>query len=189
MGRFTFSHNIFCKTGNSAEAYPGRPERFGDNRRLKNFIRIIPLLVIAVSLKAQPAKGRTAPEIILPDATGKSIPLSGLRGKTVLVEFWASWCGPCRRNNPFLSKLYHRYQSRGFEIYGISLDTEKAQWLQAIREDKIDWLQVIDPAGVVAEKWKVVYIPASILLDKTGKVIVINPDERKLEKELKHQMP
>lgn len=184
-----FSYGIFRNAGRSAERCRRLSERFWEKSRLKNFFQILLLLLLAVSLKAQPSKGKTAPEIILPDATGKSIALSSLRGKIVLVEFWASWCGPCRRNNPFLSRLYHRYQSRGFEIYGISLDTEKGQWLEAVREDKIDWLQVMDPAGVVAEKWKVVYIPESILLDKTGKVILVNPDERKLEKELKQQMP
>jgi len=80
-----------------------------------------------------------------------------------------------------LKKLYEKYQSKGFEIYGISVDEDKFAWKTAIKQDKINWLHVNDDKGVVAGKWNVMYIPNTYLLDKTGKVVAVNPSHQQLD--------
>jgi thiol-disulfide isomerase/thioredoxin len=121
-----------------------------------------------------------APDIRLNDPTGKMIPLSSLRGKYVLLDFWASWCGPCRHENPNLVRLYNKYRNRGFTIYSVSLDggqtrTGKAEWQAAIRADKLAWsTHVSDLMGwqsPVAQTYEVNQIPTSFLLDKEGRII------------------
>jgi len=118
--------------------------------------------------------GDVAPEIYLPDLNGKSISLYSLRGKYVLVDFWASWCGPCRYENPNLVKLYNEYKDKGLEIYGVSLDQDKDSWHRAIQKDGITWIQVSDLNqwnSIVVPLYQLEGIPASFLLDKEGKII------------------
>jgi len=81
----------------------------------------------------------TAPEISFPDVNGKQRRLSDLRGKVVLIDFWASWCGPCRKENPNVVRLYKKYKDKGFEIFSVSLDSDKAAWKQAIERDGLIW--------------------------------------------------
>jgi peroxiredoxin len=125
--------------------------------------------------------GEKASDITLPDVKGNNISLSSLQGKVVLIDFWASWCGPCRRSEPELKKLYEKYQSKGFEIYGVSLDADKFAWKMAIKQDRINWLHVNDAKGEVAGKWNVMYIPNTYLIDKTGKVVAINPSHEQID--------
>lgn len=116
---------------------------------------------------------------------GDSIRLSTLKGKVLLIDFWASWCGPCRLSNRQLVKLYTRYKDKGFEIFGVSIDEKKNDWLNAIKKDKITWLQGNDPGGWDAQaaiKWQVDAIPASFLVDKNGNVVAVNPEKEVLEK-------
>ncbi len=123
------------------------------------------------------AIGSTAPEIKLNDPNGKEIALSSLRGKVVLIDFWASWCGPCRSENPNNVKLYNEYKNKGFEVYGVSLDKNKEDWTKAIMEDKLTWVHVSDLkfwSSEAAAKYKVESIPATFLLDKEGKIIAKN---------------
>jgi len=118
--------------------------------------------------------GALAPVFSQNDVNGKSISLADLKGKTVLVEFWASWCGPCRAENPNLVKQYERYKSKGFEILSVSLDSEKALWVQAIKQDGLNWLHVSDLKGwnnEVGRLYGVRAVPASILVGPDGKII------------------
>ncbi|SFH33943.1 TlpA disulfide reductase family protein [Pedobacter insulae] len=121
--------------------------------------------------------GAMAPVFTQNDVNGKPISLGDLKGKTVLVEFWASWCGPCRAENPNLVKQYETYKSKGFEILSVSLDNEKALWLQAIKQDGLNWLHVSDLKGwnnEVGRLYGVRAVPASILVGPDGKIIANN---------------
>ena len=147
-----------------------------------------------INVNAQPKKpriGTIVPEIALPDTAGSVRRLSKLRGKVVLIDFWASWCGPCRRSNPGLVKMYDEYQSRDFEIYGISLDESTTAWKHAINADKINWIQVNDsgnPNQNSTAAWQIMYIPTSFLLNKEGKIVALNPSVRQLRSYLKKHL-
>jgi peroxiredoxin len=120
--------------------------------------------------------GTQAPEIIEKDVTGKLVKLSNFRGKYVLIDFWASWCGPCRQENPSLVKLYQRFKDKGLVILGVSLDKPdgRADWLKAIKDDQLDWVQVSDLKGwasSVAKLYGVRAVPQNFLVDPDGKII------------------
>ncbi|MBO9561849.1 MAG: TlpA family protein disulfide reductase [Niastella sp.] len=150
------------------------------------------LIGISATLHAQPKKGEKVPDIAIPDVEGKTVKLSSLKGKVVLIDFWASWCGPCRKAMPGLRNAYAAYKSKGFEIYGISLDERKPDWHKAITADKITWIQVNEPGGWesrTAKAWNIEQLPSSFLLDKEGKVIAIDPTEKELTALLQAQLP
>ncbi len=118
--------------------------------------------------------GGVAPDFAQTAPEGATINLSDLRGKIVLVDFWASWCGPCRRENPNVVRLYEKYKDKGFEILGVSLDRNREKWLQAIEQDGLEWLHVSDLKGwqnEVAQQYNVSSIPQTLLLDAEGKII------------------
>jgi thiol-disulfide isomerase/thioredoxin len=124
------------------------------------------------------AAGNEVPEIALPDPKGEIIKLSSTRGKVVLLDFWASWCGPCRRENPNLVKAYNLYKNRGFQIYQVSLDKTREDWVNGIAEDKLgQWLHVSDLKywnSSVVKMFNIEAIPFNILLDRDGKSIATN---------------
>lgn len=129
-----------------------------------------------------------APEITLPNAKDSIINLSSYRGKIVLLDFWASWCGPCRTANPGVVRLYQKYKAKGFEVFGVSIDNKKQAWIRAIAQDKIKYTQVIDKAGwysPIAQKYGINQIPTSFLLDRNGKIIAIDLEGKELENKLK----
>ncbi|HKC67961.1 MAG TPA: TlpA disulfide reductase family protein [Bacteroidia bacterium] len=109
-----------------------------------------------------------------PDVDGKNVSLSSYKGKVVLVDFWASWCGPCRGENPAVVAAYQRYKEKGFDVLGVSLDQNKDKWVQAIAKDGLTWTHVSDLKGwqnEVAKKYGVTSIPFNVLVDKDGKVL------------------
>lgn len=118
--------------------------------------------------------GGVAPDIKLNGPDGKPVSLSSLRGKVVLIDFWASWCGPCRRENPNVVKMYQKYKDQGFEIFGVSLDNDANRWKGAIKTDGLTWFHGSDLMGwksKPAQMYQVHSIPATFLLDKQGKII------------------
>ncbi|HEX8350984.1 MAG TPA: TlpA disulfide reductase family protein, partial [Hymenobacter sp.] len=123
------------------------------------------------------AVGVVAPEISLAAPDGKAVALSSLRGKYVLVDFWASWCGPCRQENPNVVRMYNKYKDKGFAIYSVSFDQDRAKWLKAIANDKLTWTQVSDLKGwesAAGQTYGVKAIPQTVLLDPQGRIIAKN---------------
>lgn len=143
--------------------------------------------------------GYEAPSFTLPDSTGTSHKLTDFRGKYVLVDFWASWCIPCRKEHPTLIQVYKDYKNRNFEILSISLDGNKAgqsvdqarhSWTKAIQEDKLSWTQLSDLKGMgseVAEQYQISAIPMNFLIDPSGKIIAKNLRGDQLVKVLNQQ--
>ncbi|WP_460500280.1 redoxin domain-containing protein [Hymenobacter agri] len=123
------------------------------------------------------AQGAMAPEINLPTPEGKPLALSSLRGKYVLLDFWASWCGPCRQENPNVVRAYNKFKDKGFTIYSVSLDQDKAKWVKAIESDGLTWNHVSDLASwnsVAGAAYGVKAIPQSFLIDPQGRIIAKN---------------
>ena len=119
---------------------------------------------------------------------GDSIQLSSLKGKVFLLDFWASWCKPCRFTNKDLVKLYSKYKDKGFEILSVSLDHEVGPWKKAVTKDKMTWLQAYDGGSFDAQsplKWQVDALPSSFLVNKNGDVVAINLEKDELEKKVK----
>ncbi|HEY1038117.1 MAG TPA: redoxin domain-containing protein [Bacteroidia bacterium] len=118
--------------------------------------------------------GGAMPDIKLKNPEGKEIALSSLKGKLVLVDFWASWCGPCRKENPNVVKLYNKFKKKGFEIYSVSLDEEESKWVKAIEKDGLTWTHVSDLGGwnsSVCSQFNITSIPFTILVGKDGNII------------------
>lgn len=137
---------------------------------------------------AQPVQGMDAYEVVLQSDKGDSIRLSSFKGKIVLLDFWASWCGPCRASNKHLAKIYPKFKDKGFEIVSVSLDEDRSAWLRAIKQDKISWIKMIDPggweSGTVAT-WGLYALPTSYLIDREGRLIGMDLEGKQLEKSLK----
>ncbi|HRZ42306.1 MAG TPA: TlpA disulfide reductase family protein [Bacteroidales bacterium] len=129
--------------------------------------------------------GALAPDIALPTPAGDTVRLSSLRGKVVLIDFWAGWCGPCRRENPNLVVVYNKYKDKGFEVYGVSLDRDRATWLKAIEDDKLPWVTVSDLKYwqcAPAQVYGVSSIPHQVLIDREGRIIAKNIRAHDLER-------
>lgn len=155
---------------------------------MKKIISIIVFLFSAFYSIAQEVANINDPrlQIKLPDVKGDSITLASLKGKVLLLDFWASWCMPCRAANKKLVRLYDKYKEKGFEIFSVSLDEDKSDWKKAIARDKISWVQVNDPRGSwnakTAADWNISVLPTTFLINKKGDVVAIDPEGKELEK-------
>jgi peroxiredoxin len=138
--------------------------------------------------QAKVREGVTAPAIDLPTPEGPNKSLASLKGQVVLVDFWASWCGTCRRENPNVVKLYKQYKDQGFTVLGVSLDEDKGKWLEAIKKDGLAWHHVSDLnrwESAVAAEWQVASIPSTFLIDRTGKIAARDLHGVELEEKVK----
>jgi peroxiredoxin len=133
------------------------------------------------------AIGAPAPEIALPQPNGEVLKLSDLKGQYVLVDFWASWCGPCRKENPNVKRVYAKYHSKGFEILGVSLDKNSSAWLNAIQQDDLQWKHVSDLKywqSEVVPEYQIKGIPLTYLVDPEGNIAAKNMRGASLDQKL-----
>lgn len=155
---------------------------------IKSFIGVSVFLLISQASVAQPKYGKQAFEIALPSLNGDTLKLSSLKGKIVLLDFWASWCGPCRSANKGMAKVYSKFKDKGFEIFSVSLDDNMRAWEKAVEKDKITWLQVNDSGGwqaKTAAQWNIFALPTTFLVGKDGKLLAMDLTDKQLEKTLK----
>lgn len=155
---------------------------------MKKIIVVVSFVMLYLAGQSQLAIGSAVPEISLPDTKGQVVSLSSLKGKVVLIDFWASWCRPCRLANPGVVRLYNKYKAKGFEVFGVSIDDDKLEWIKAIKKDKITYSQVNDNSGFdskILSAYMIDAVPTTFLLDKQGNLVVVDPEGKKLEKLVK----
>ncbi len=160
-------------------------ENLKKNKAVKNFVDKVNKLK-AVQI------GQPAPNFSINSIDGKTINLSDFKGKYTLIDFWASWCGPCRNENPNVVKAYQKYKDRNFTILGISLDKDKAAWEQAVKQDGLTWThasELADFEGATVRLYQVEAIPASFLIDPNGKIIARNLRDKELDAFLNKTLP
>jgi peroxiredoxin len=162
--------------------------QYPESAPVKSLHEQVQSLVARAGSAALLKEGVVAPEISLPSPEGKVISLSSTRGNIVLLDFWASWCGPCRKENPNLVKAFNKYHSKGFNIFQVSLDKTKDDWAKGILDDKLNqWTHVSDLKywnSIVVPLYKIESIPYNMLLDKDGKIIASNLRGDALEQKL-----
>ncbi len=133
-------------------------------------------------------QSQQAPEISLPNVKDSTVNLSSFRGKVVLIDFWASWCPPCRQSIPGVVKLYNKYKSQGFEVVAVSIDSKKSSWVKAMKYFKMPYVSLLDDRGWGAKSiadYGIEGIPATFLLDKKGNVVAVDAEGMQLENAVK----
>ncbi len=155
---------------------------------MKKTILLFSLLISISTATAQMKIGDSLPDLELNNNNELTINLASLKGKTVLIDFWASWCAPCRIANKKLAPLYNDYKDENFEIVGISLDTDKTKWINAIQKDKLAYEQLIDAKRFDAKSallFGVEELPNSYLFDTSGILVAINPTVEEIIMQIK----
>lgn len=165
----------------------GLNEKYPDNKDIKSFHGMVQQAQMMVAKTEAIKVGNEAPELILPMPNDKDLALSSLRGKVVLIDFWASWCAPCRKELPNVKRCYEKYKSKGFEILGVSLDKDRDAWLEAITTEGLKWPQVSDLKYWQSEAcqiYAIQSIPYTVLIDKDGKILATELRGADLDKKL-----
>ncbi len=148
------------------------------------FMAVVSLIINATWISAQLGLGDTIPDVTLFNDNAQPVSLRNFKGNLLLVDFWASWCAPCRKANQKLVKLYKEYHDSGLEIVGISVDVDTIKWKRAIAKDKLPYPQLSDPHGFDAHSAALFgfdALPASYLFNEEGFLIAINPDENQIK--------
>lgn len=154
----------------------------------KNILASTLLMLTFSVANAQLKIGSSLPHITLQNDSNATVSLDKFNGKTLLIDFWASWCAPCRQGNKNLVKLNQKYKEQGLEVVSISIDTDKTRWMNAIKKDGMKHTQLIDPKGFKAPsavQFGVEGLPAVYLFDTKGKLIAINPTDKQIIDQLK----
>lgn len=165
----------------------GLTEKYPDNKDIKSFHGMVQQTEMMVNRTEAIKIGNEAPELILPMPNDKDLALSSLRGKVVLIDFWASWCAPCIKELPNVKRAYAKYKSKGFEILGVSLDKDRDAWIGAISREGLTWPQVSDLKfwqSEACQLYAVQSIPYTVLIDKDGKIIATDLRGADLDKKL-----
>lgn len=154
-----------------------------DNYYARSILNYLNVLVA----KTKTEIGSQAPSFTITDSKNREITNETFKGKYLLIDFWASWCAPCREENPYLVKAYKKFAGKGLEIISVSSDTNKKNWEDAIKKDRLSWIQVCDlkgPISKIEQDFGIVLIPINFLIDKEGKIVAKDLMDENLEKEL-----
>ena len=185
MALFSLGYTRSIEPEKLEKVVGGLNKRFPGNESIASVVTQYGQMI--AQYKAKPHVGGTAPDITMADTSGKSFSLSMLRGKYVLVDFWASWCGPCRGENPNVVKAYNTYKDKNFTVLGVSLDKDKDSWIKAINDDHLTWYHISDLkqwSSAAVGLYGFDGIPYNVLVDPQGKIIGDNLRGEALEMKL-----